>query len=230
MASMLGRLSVTLTDTNWARKDASDFTPISGAGWPSSGWRIATLEVVSVATNAASICMYERVGNADAGTRGQIVIPEAIEWAALAGSTLALGNLTLTFVNSGASTGNTIATTNKSRAAIVAEVVAKITSLATGILDLEAATGKEPGLIVLQSDTSDISVPTWTKGSKAAALRLVATGLLPATAQVISAGSTMAKRTFDAGDDVRGIAIRANAANSVLVLEATLVAAGPPVR
>ena len=111
-----------------------------------------------------------------------------------------------------------------------AGVGAKITSLAAGVPGVEPATGREPRRIVLQSVTSDISVPTWTKGSKAAALRLVATGLLPATAQVISAGSTMAKRTFDAGDDVRGIAIRANAANSVLVLEATLVAAGPPVR
>lgn len=223
---MIARCALTLSDTVWHRLDAADFVGLGGLGVPVAGWRFRTLEVVSVATNDLIVSFGERLGDASAGTRGAIVIPE--RYADLDGSTLTLGTLTVTFAATGTSTGTTVSMAGKTRAQVRAEVVALITALATGIADIEAVAAEEPGLIVLQSDAADASAVSWTRGQKAAALRVYAEGLTPATVQTIATGGVMAARTFS--DAVHAIAVRTATANSVIVLEADLVPAGWPSR
>lgn len=228
---MLARMSVTLTDTNWARYTAASLTPLGGLAVPVAGWRIRSLEVVSVGTNTCSIFFGERVGNSDGGTRGMIFIPEATAFPSLDNSTLTLGTLAVRFVHAGSSSGTTVSTFGKTRSQVVAEVVALITAASTGIGDLEDVAAVEAGGIVLQSDASDVSVPTWTKGVKADGVKVAAPlGLTAATAQTIAAGATMAKRTFADYDDVRAFSLRANTANSVVLVEAELQPAGWPLR
>lgn len=216
------RLSVTLADANWARYNAADFVPMGG-GTVAAGRVFSSITPITVDTNNCSIFLGDRVGNADAGTRGLIIIPDTRDFPQLAGATVTLGTATVTFRHvNGTSAGTVVDTLGKTRAAVVAEVVALITAGTTGIGDLEVAAGDEPGSVVFQSDASNASAITWaqTGGPRCP---LHAEGLTAATAEVLDAAATSyTSRVADSGEVWRSISLRAAAANSVVVIEAEI--------
>lgn len=216
------RLSVTLSNTNWARYNAADFVPMAG-GTAAAGRPFSSVTPITVDTNNCSIFLGDRVGNADGGTRGLVIIPDTRDFQQLAGATLTLGTAVVTFRNvNGTSAGTVVDTLNKTRAAVVAEVVALVTAGTTGIVDLEVAAGDEPGSVVFQSDASDTSAITWaqTGGPRCP---LHAEGMTAATAEVLDAAATSyASRVADSGEVWRSISLRANTANSVVVIEAEI--------
>lgn len=213
------RLSVTLADTDWHRYSAADCKAMAG-GTLAQGDRLLSITPITVDTNNCSIFLGDRVGNADGGTRGLVIIPPERDFPQLAGATLTLGTATVTFRHvNGTSVGTTVDTLGKTRAAIVTEVVALLTAGTTGIGDLERAAGAEPGSIVFQSDASNTSAITWaqTGGPRCP---LYAEGLVAATAEVLDAASTSyASRTPGTGEVWRSLSLRAAAANSVVVVE-----------
>lgn len=220
-----------MAGTAWLNFHAGDFASLGPVPGPAAGWRFRSLAIISVAAQAVSLCFGERTGNADGGTRGFVQLPDVYEFASLDGSTLALGTLTVTFRHTtSASSGTTVQTAGKTRAAIVAEVVALITAGSTGIADIEAAAGEEPGTIILQSDASNASAVTWTKGAKASGLRLYAAGLAAASHIPVAVGATLARRGFLDGEAVHAIALRPNVATADVLVEAEIEASGWPLR
>jgi fructose-specific phosphotransferase system component IIB len=219
-----------LAGTAWLNFTADDFASLGPVPGPAAGWRLRSLAVLGVATQAVSLSFGERTGSTDAGTRGFVQLPAHELLPQLAGTTLTLGNLTVTFqATTQASSGFTVQTGGKSLAAVVAEVAALITAGNTGIAGMAAAAGEEPGSIILQANASTSAV-TWTKGSKAAGLRLYAAGLAAASYIPIAVGATLARREFMDGEAVHAIAIRPNTANADVLLEAEIEAAGWPQR
>lgn len=220
------RLSVTLANTNWARYNAADFTTMAG-GVVAAGQRFLSVTPITVDTNNCSIFLGDRVGNADGGTRGLIIIPPESQFPQLAGASITFGNAAISFRNvNGTSVGTVVDTLGKTRAAIVTEVVALLTAGTTGIADLEVAAGDEPGAVVFQSDASDTTAIVWaqTGGPRCP---LYAEGMVAATAEVLDAAATAyASRVADSGEVWRSISLRAAAANSVVVIEAEI---GPAV-
>lgn len=214
------RLAVTLNSTNWARYSAADFVPMAG-GTVAAGRVLSSVTPITVDTNNCSIFLGDRVGNADGGTRGLVIIPPADDFPQLAGATLTLGTAVVTFRHvNGTSSGTVVDTLGKTRAAVVAEVVVLVTAGTTGIGDLEVAAGAEPGSVVFQSDASNTSAITWaqTGGPRCP---LHAEGMVAATAEVLdAAATTYASRLADGSEVWRSISLRANTANSVVVIEA----------
>lgn len=216
------RLSVTLTDTNWARFGAADFAPM-GLGTLAHGMRFLSVTPITVDTNNCSIYLGERVGNVDGGTAGYVAIPPASDFPQLAGATLTLGTAVVTFRHvNGTSAGTVVDTFGKTQAAVVAEVVALLTVGTTGIADIERAACDEPGLIVFQSDAGDTSTPVWAQAG-GPRCRLYSEQLRTTTVEVLDAAATAyASRSFVASEDVRAISLRAALANSVVVIEAEI--------
>lgn len=225
MPSTTVQLTVTLADTDWHRYSAADCASLGSIVPMVAGQRILSVWPESVTVQNASICYGERVGNLDGGTRGTIYIPDISAPAvarALHGSTLTLKNQTVTFVNTGdGSSGTTIDVSGKTRAAVVAEVVALLTIAATAIADLEVAAGSEPGVIVLQSDASAVDAATWTAGAHAyGQVRLYADGLAAGAASLLDASaSSWASKEMRPDDECRAISLRARTAGAVIVLQ-----------
>lgn len=219
-----------LAGTAWLNFTAEDFKSLGAVPGTAAGWRFRSLTVISVVTQAISLAFGERIADTDGGTRGFILIPEKHLFSDLDGTTLTIGNLVVTFRNSGTSTGTVVSTNGKERADVVAEVVALITAGATGIADLEDAAGEEPGSIILHSDAGSVVQASWTPGPKASAIRFYAGGLAPSSFIPIAAGGTLARREFLPGEDVRVIAIRPNVANADVLIEAEIERAGWPQR
>jgi hypothetical protein len=216
------RLSVTLNTTNWTRFNAADFVPMSG-GTVAAGRVFSSVTPITVDTNNCSFFLGDRVGNADGGTRGLIIVPPVEDFPQLAGATLTFGNAVVRFRHvNGTSASTTVDTLGKTRAQIVTELVALLTAATTGIGDLEVAAGDEPGAVVFQSDASDTTTIAWaqTGGPRCP---LHAEGMVAATAEVLDAAATAyASRVADGSEVWRSISLRAAAANSVVVIEAEI--------
>ena len=216
------RLSVTLNSTNWTRYNAADFVSMAG-GTVAAGRVFTSVTPITVDTNNCSLFLGDRVGNADGGTRGLIIVPPPADFPSLAGATITFGNAVVTFRNvNGTSVSTTVDTFGKTRAAVVAELVLLLTSATTGIGDLEVAAGAEPGAVVFQSDASNTTAITWaqTGGPRCP---LHAEGMVAATAEVLDAAATAyASRVADGSEVWRAISLRANTANSLVVTEAEI--------
>lgn len=217
------RLTVTLADTAWHRYSPAEFASMGSLSPMARGQRIVSVWPESVATQNCSVCYGDRVGDADGGTRGLIIIPDlAITHARdrIAGCTLTLKNQTITFENTGdGSSGTTIDVSGKSRATVAAEVVALLTIAATSIADLEVAEGSEPGAIVLQSDAGATDAATWTASASGKGLTLYADGLASASASVLDATASSWASKVMADEQVYAISLRANSAGSVVTLQ-----------
>lgn len=241
MAQYTKLLSVTLADTNW-HSYGSASTGMLNMGprmFSRTNDRLLTIHKQSVATNACSLCFGDRPGNTDGGTRGMIFIPDPTPTGAadkLAGCVLTFGNASFSFTNSGvASAGTVIDLVGKTHAQVVTEAVALITAGTTGIGDLEVVDGVEPGVIALQSDASSVVAPSWSLSAKAAGGGLVprpyADGMAAAGAIVLPTTALIVMdHTIAPFEDVRVVSLRANTANSVVVLELVFEEANPAIR
>lgn len=226
-------LTAALVNTTWARFGAVNAAVAALGPTPKLGPndRIVGIQPIVVADNAVALYLGERVGNNLDGTAGFIQIPPDLDFKQLAGTTLTLGNQTITFLHTsgGASAGTIVNTFGKTRALVVAEVVALLTAGTTGIADLEIVDGVEDGAIVLQSDASSVVQAIWTAPEQGG-VRLFAGGLAVAQGRSYPTGTyTGADRIDLRNSDVRAISLRgsANPSNSTWLLEIQSLEIGP---
>lgn len=226
MATHTMRAAFTLGTTAWVNKSAADFASMGGAAHVGLATdRIRAVYVESVATQSCSVCYGPRTGSADDGARGLIGVPDPARLPRY--STLTLKNRTVELARDGeGDSGAKIDITGLSRAALRTKITALLTAAATGVANLVSVDGPTDDLIILQANGGEADAPVWSAGARDA--QAWSTGLAEATAQVLAAGATPPIKALT-GEETSVIALRANAAGSVVTIEIEVESHGSPV-
>lgn len=219
-ANLLTTTSLTLGDVLYHEFTAASWASVSGPLVRPATSQLRAVRIRSVTTQACALRLGPSgEGLASGGYLARLTLPDTnlAEW--LDGKALTIGNLTVTFSRTAASSGNLIGVAGKTRAEIRTELLALITAGATGIADLTKAASADPAVIVLQSaaNGNGVTISTTASGSG-----LLAEGFLAAYEIRIAVGTSPLNLEYEVppGADVRCLSLRAQSAGSVVVVEA----------
>ncbi len=205
------------------------FHEFTGASWPSVSGplvvpatsQLRAVRIRSVTTQACAMRLGPSgEGLASGGYLARLTLPDTnlAEW--LDGKAVTIGNLTVRFSKTAASSGTTlIGLADKTRSQIRTELLALITAGATGIADLTKAASLAPGVIVLQSAANGNGI---TISTTASASGLLAEGFVAAYEIRVAVGTSPLNLEYEVppNADVRCISLRAQTSGSVVTIEA----------